>query len=130
MVVRALLVLLGLSHALTGLWMLAAPAHWFASIPGVTQTGPFNMHFVLDVGMAFLASGAFLILAARRTPNAPLWAIAGATWPALHALIHIDGWAMHGIPADPRAAFAEIVGVVGLAILGVALAYLRRKGEG
>lgn len=129
MVVRAALVLLGLFHVLTGLWMLAAPANWFVSIPGVTATGPFNMHFVLDVGMAFVASGTFLILGARKTPEAPILAIAGATWPALHALIHIEGWAMHGISTDPRAAMSEVVGVVGLALLGVALAILRRRGE-
>jgi hypothetical protein len=129
MIVRAALFVLGLFHLANGVWMLAAPSHWFLAIPGVTMTGPFNPHFVLDVGMAFVASGAFLMLGARRAWDAPVWAMAGATWPALHALIHIDGWAMHGIPRDPRVATSEVVGVVGLAFLGVALALLRRKGE-
>jgi hypothetical protein len=129
MIVRALLLLLGLLHIANGLHMLVAPADWYASIPGVTATGPFNAHFVLDIGMAFVASGAGLMAGARRNANAAILALAGATWPALHALIHIDGWLMHGFPADARIALSEVVGVVGLAVLGVALAWLRMRGE-
>jgi hypothetical protein len=127
MIVRALLVLLGLLHVANGLFMLIAPGRWYASVPGVTMTGPFNPHFILDIGMAFVASGAGLILGARR--NGAMLAVAGATWPALHALIHINGWVLHGIPADPQIATSEAVGVVGLAALGVLLAWLRLRGE-
>jgi hypothetical protein len=79
--------------------------------------------------MAFVASGAGLILGARRNANAAIFACAGATWPALHALIHIDGWLMHGFPADTRIAVSEVVGVVGLSALGVVLAWFRLRGE-
>lgn len=127
MIVRALLLLVGLLHMANGLYMLIAPADWYASVPGVTMTGPFNPHFVLDIGMAFVASGAGLMLGAR--PKAAMLAVAGAAWPALHALIHIDGWVMHGLPADSRIAASEAVGVVGLGALGVVLAWLRLRGE-
>jgi hypothetical protein len=130
MIVRALLLLLGLLHIANGLFMLIAPADWYMSVPGVTATGPFNPHFILDIGMAFVASGAGLLLGARRNAHAAILACAGATWPALHALIHIDGWLMHGFPADPQIAVSDVVGVVGLAVLGVALAWLRLRGEG
>lgn len=129
MIVRALLVLLGVIHIVNGLFMLIAPAEWYASVPGVTATGPFNPHFILDIGMAFVASGAGLILGARRNANAAILACAGSTWPALHALVHIDGWMMHGFPADTRIAMSEAIGVVGLALLGVVLAWLRLRGE-
>ena len=129
MIVRILLLLLGIFHIANGLHMLIAPAEWYASIPGVTATGPFNPHFILDIGMAYVASGAGLMLGARRGANAAMLACAGATWPALHALIHIDGWLMHGFPADARIATSEAIGVVGLSALGVVLAWLRLRGE-
>jgi len=129
MIVRILLLLLGILHIVNSLFMLIAPAEWYASVPGVTATGPFNAHFILDIGMAFVASGAGLLLGARRNANAAIFACAGATWPALHALIHIDGWLMHGFSGDTRIAMSEAVGVVGLALLGVVLAWLRVKGE-
>ena len=129
MIVRALLLLLGVIHIVNGLFMLTAPAEWYATVPGVTASGPFNPHFILDIGMAFVASGAGLMLGARRGASAAILACAGATWPALHALIHIDGWLMHGFPADARIATSEVVGVVGLSALGVVLAWLRLRGE-
>lgn len=125
MIVRVLLVVLGLFHIANGLFMLAAPSDWYAAVPGVTLTGPFNAHFILDIGMAFIASGAGLILGARA--GSALLACAGAAWPALHALIHVHGWIMHGIA--PGTELSEIVGVAGLAALGVVLAWLRLKGE-
>jgi|GEM_PF-264849 len=129
MIVRMLLLLLGIFHIVNGLFMLIAPAEWYATVPGVTLTGPFNPHFILDIGMAFVASGAGLILGARRSASASIFAVAGATWPALHALIHIDGWLMHGFPADTQIALSEAIGVVGLALLGAVLAWMRMKEE-
>jgi hypothetical protein len=128
MILRVLLVVLGLLHIANGLHMLISPAGWYATIPGVTMTGPFNAHFILDIGMAYVASGAGLVLGARNSPNAAMLAVAGATWPALHALIHIDGWLMHGFPADTKVAVSEAVGVVGLGALGVVFAWLRLRG--
>src|SRR5579871_1365158 len=72
MIVRILLLLLGISHIVNGLFMLIAPAEWYASVPGVTATGPFNPHFILDIGMAFVASGAGLMLGARRGASAAI----------------------------------------------------------
>ena len=40
-----------------GLSMLLFPETWFNTIPGVTATGPFNAHFVRDVGAAYLVCG-------------------------------------------------------------------------
>lgn len=127
MVVRILLAVLGLFHIANGLFMLGAPAQWYAAVPGVTMTGPFNPHFVLDIGMAFLASGAGLVLGARKGRDAAVLACAGATWPALHALIHVQGWAMHGMAAGTQA--SEILGVGAVSVLGPVLAWLRLRGE-
>ena len=127
--VRLLLVVLGLFHIANGALMLLAPGLWYTMVPGVIDTGPLNQHFVYDIGMAFVASGAMLVLGARAGRSAAMLACAGATWPALHALIHIDGWFTMGFPLDVQVAFSDVVTVVGLSALGVALAWLRMTGE-
>jgi hypothetical protein len=93
------------------------------------MTGPFNAHFVRDIGFAFLASGAGLMLGARKGRDAAVLAIAGAVWPALHGLFHVYGWIAEGFPAEPDVAAAEVFGVVLAGALGVVLAWLRMNGE-
>jgi hypothetical protein len=129
MIARTLLLLLGAVHLANGAAMLIAPMSWYETVPGVTGTGPFNHHFILDVGMAFIASGSLLALGARAGVSAPAFAIAGASWPILHALIHIAGWFTSGFPSEPRNIFSDAVGVVALAVLGGVLAWFRMKGE-
>ena len=127
MAVRVLLLVLGFFHIANGVYMLAAPAAWYAAVPGVTLTGPFNQHFILDIGMAFVASGFGLAWGMRAGRSAAVIACAGAVWPALHALIHVETWLMHGIA--PGTMVSELVGVAGFALLGVVLAWLRMRGE-
>jgi hypothetical protein len=33
--------------------MLFAGPFWYASVPGASETGPYNPHFVQDIGAAF-----------------------------------------------------------------------------
>ncbi len=41
-----------------GLWMLVAPEPWCSELPAaVPDTGPFNPHFVRDVGVSFAVLG-------------------------------------------------------------------------
>jgi hypothetical protein len=129
MTVRVLLLLVGVLHLANGATMLVAPMSWYAAVPGVVGTGPFNHHFILDVGMAFIASGGLLTLGARANSSAASFAIAGASWPILHALIHVTGWLTSGFPSAPPAIFSEVVGVAALAVLGGVLAWFRTKGE-
>jgi hypothetical protein len=68
--------------------MLAAPAAWYMAVPGVAETGPFNPHFVRDIGAAYLAAGAPL-LGLAIYPAARAAAQAGAAFLTLHALVHI-----------------------------------------
>ncbi|HEX4860717.1 MAG TPA: hypothetical protein VFV07_05735 [Rhizomicrobium sp.] len=129
MIVRILLLLLGLLHIVNGAFMLVAPGVWYVMVPGVVMTGAFNAHFIYDIGMAFIASGAMLAMGARSSRDAAVYACAGATWPVLHALIHVKGWMSNGFPTESNIAMSEIVGVVLIALLGAALAWLRIRGE-
>lgn len=85
---RVLAVVLGIGLALNGLLMLAAPAPWYAAVPGVMQTGPFNPHFVRDIGAAYLVAGAALAWFAANPQKQPA-AQAAAAFLTLHALVHL-----------------------------------------
>jgi hypothetical protein len=72
------------------LWMLGGPMHWYNELPAaVPDTGPFNSHFVRDIGCAFLAVGVALGWAAF----APRWRPALVPIAALflggHGLVHV-----------------------------------------
>lgn len=79
---------LGIGLVLNGIMMLAVPDAWCAAVPGVTQTGRFNPHFVRDIGAAYLVAGASLTWFAAR-PQARPAAQAGAAFLAVHGLIHL-----------------------------------------
>jgi len=112
---RWILALLGLVHIANGLTMLLAPTAWYGLVPGVTETGPFNQHFIVDIGLAFLASGVGLAMALRDGRTAATLAFAGSVWPALHALFHITGWLTGHLPHTPQVWLSEAMGVVAVA---------------
>jgi len=130
MIMRLTLVLMGLFHLVNGIVMLVAPDQWYAMVPGAMQSGPMNHHFIADIGTAFLASGAGMMMNWRRGTVAAAFALAGATWPAMHALIHLWEWIANGIPADPRRIASDAIGVMLVSFLGFALAYVRARKDG
>ncbi len=78
--------LIGLANAL---WMLIGPMHWYTDLPAaVPDTGPFNPHFVRDIGCAFLATSLALIWAAWSPRyRLPLIGVT-ALFLAAHAILH------------------------------------------
>jgi hypothetical protein len=79
---------LGIGLAANGLVMLGLPADWYATVPGVIGVGPFNAHFIRDIGVAYLVSGATLVWFAVNPVARPA-AQAGAAFLVLHALVHV-----------------------------------------
>jgi uncharacterized protein YjeT (DUF2065 family) len=79
---------LGILCAANGVFMLLAPAPWYAITRGVTATGPFNQHFVRDIGAAYLVAGGGLVWFATDA-RARAVALASAAFLALHALVHL-----------------------------------------
>jgi uncharacterized protein YjeT (DUF2065 family) len=80
--------IVGLGLIANGLTMLGVPDAWYGLVPGVPQTGPFNPHFVRDIGAAYLVAGATLVWFAIDGAARPA-ALAGAAFLAIHALIHL-----------------------------------------
>ncbi len=80
---------LGVGTLANAVWMLAGPMHWYTGLPAaVPDTGPFNPHFVRDIGCAFLTVSVALLWAAfSRGVREPLVAIA-ALFLVAHGLLH------------------------------------------
>jgi hypothetical protein len=97
---RVLAAVLGATGALNGAFMLIDGARWYDTVPGLAHTGPFNPHFVADIGAAYLVAGAALILRAWRPRYWPA-AVAGAAFMAAHALIHVADLTLQR-SGDPR----------------------------
>ncbi|HEY1720051.1 MAG TPA: hypothetical protein VGG27_02315 [Magnetospirillaceae bacterium] len=101
--------ILGIGLSINALAMLGWPEPWYGVIPGVSDTGPFNPHFVRDIGCAYLTAGVGMIGFAidRRFRDLALGAVA---FLVLHALVHLwDGLAgrepMHNLLADLPSVF-------------------------
>jgi uncharacterized protein YjeT (DUF2065 family) len=71
-----------------GIVMLIAPKAWYETVPGVTQTGFFNQHFVRDIGMIQMFLGlAFLFGLVAPGRRVDFW-MAATIWLCGHALFH------------------------------------------
>jgi len=117
---RALLErVLGLLLAGNGAFMLVLPESWYGLVPGVAETGPFNPHFVRDVGAAYLVAGASLLWFCwdRRARSA---ALAGAAFLGLHALIHLWDAAARRESLDQLLMDLPTVMLPGLLVLAIA----------
>src|SRR4029077_18525409 len=89
----------GIFFGANALWMLAAPLHWYAIIPGVTDTGPAHAHLIRDVGCAFLVPALALLWFVVNPKRAWPAVLAGAAFLLFHSLIHVwDTMAGRGIP--------------------------------
>lgn len=124
-----ILLVLGAGMIANALWMLAGPMHWYAELPAaVPDTGPFNPHFVRDIGCAFLTTGVALIWAARvRRFRLPLAAIA-MVFLSAHALLHIYDTLVGNLPSQHW--WLDFGGVYLPAIvLGIVIARMPRTAE-
>ena len=84
---RAGVALLGAGLAVNGVIMMLAAEPWYEVV--AKGTGPFNAHFVRDIGAAYLASGIAIVWGMwSRAHRGPLAAIAGV-FLGLHALTHL-----------------------------------------
>ncbi len=105
-----------------GLFMLIAPLAWYEMVPGVTDTGFFNQHFIRDIGMIqmFLgvAFGLGLFVPERRVG---LWA-AATSWLCAHALFHF--WEVAVGICSPAVIPRDFPAVTLPALLGLALTLL------
>lgn len=119
--------ILGLLLTANGVWMTVYPAAWYARVPGVTDTGPYNSHFVIDIGFLYGTLGiAFILGAFWRRGRAGLWLLSAA-WLTCHALFHL----VHAIPDSDTMQLLtrDFIGVTLPALLGVLLVAVALKEQ-
>lgn len=124
-----LFAILGVGMLANAVWMLIAPMHWYHELPAaVPDTGPFNPHFVRDIGCAFLTIGLALIGAARSVRMRLPLAGTAAVFLAAHALLHIYDTAVGNMSSDHW--YLDFAGVyLPAVVLVVAVAKLPRPKE-
>lgn len=108
--------------AANGVYMFVDPPGWYATVPGVPDSGPLNLHFVRDIGIAYFTAGAGLA-----------WSALGAGWRAsalaatfigLHSLLHV-GETIAGHHHD--VILNELAGVHLPAVLAVVVSVFQRR---
>jgi hypothetical protein len=124
---RYLAGLTGLALGANGLVMLFASLAWYDAVPGVTSTGPFNPHFVKDIGAIYVTCALALFWFAWRPRQGWPALAAAATWLTLHAAIHVYDATCGATPlADVQ---RDFVGVYLLAAIPLLLAIFRKPKE-
>lgn len=115
---------LALALAGNALAMLFASLAWYGAVPGVPATGPFNPHFVKDIGAAYLVAALGLAWFAWRPAEGWPALAAGAAFLTFHAAIHVYDAACG---SSPLADFQrDFVGVYLFAAIPLLLALTRR----
>jgi hypothetical protein len=102
--------ILGLLLGANALWMLAIPLHWYANIPGVTETGPANVHLIRDVGCAFLVAALALLWFVVAPRHAWPAVLSGGAFLVLHASVHV--WDTMAGREHPHRLLAEIPTII------------------
>lgn len=112
----------GLLSLATGVWMLAAPSHWYEVFPGaVPDFGSLNTHFVRDMGGWYIAGGILLLFALtnpRRFGGVALVVVTVAS--GSHAATHVADIVSGRVGADHWIIDAPLV-FAPVVILGVLL---------
>lgn len=75
---------------INGIEMFFFPSAWFFKlVPGVPETGPYNMHLVMDSGTFFLAVGIGLVAAALNPRRNAIAVVVAAVAGVMHSALHI-----------------------------------------
>ncbi len=121
---RYLAGLMAAAFAGNGLAMLFASLAWYDTVPGVPTSGPFNPHFVKDIGAIYVTCALGLgWFAWRPAQGWPAMAMAAA-WLTLHAAVHVYDATCGASPlADLQ---RDFVGVYLFAAIPLALTLLRK----
>lgn len=122
---KTLAIVLGLMMLANGVVMLESPPWWYSAVPGVVQTGPFNQHFIRDIGFIYgMVGGGFIVGALRSNLRLSAWG--GATlFLSLHACFHF--WEVAVGICAPSALGRDFPGVTMPALIGIVLTLWARK---
>jgi len=104
-----------------GIEMFFFPSAWFFKlVPGVPETGPYNMHLVMDGGTFFLAVGVGLVFAAMNPRRNAIAVVVAAVAGVMHSALHIYSHAAGLLSTEHL--LTEVLGIYIPAILLIAIA--------
>ncbi len=109
-------------YLLTGLYVAVLPHDFYLNAPGAQGTGPYNMHFIRDVGFAFITSSVAIGygIYAKEKPVM----VFGSLWLLIHGLFHLILWVAHGMQLDRAAMIdAVLVSIPAIAVFVLCLRY-------
>jgi hypothetical protein len=82
-----------------GVWMLLLPHSWYTEFPAdIPHTGPFNSHFVRDLGVAFIVVGLAFGWSALHLERSRPVHVALTIFLVGHASIHVADITMGHLP--------------------------------
>ena len=116
---------LGFIAGVNGTLMITAPETWYWLVPGVPDRGPFNQHFIRDIGIIYLLSGAAYIYGALHASSRVLLWVVPTAWFVAHGIFHI--WEVLVGICGPASLLEDFGGVYLTAMIGVLLIFLERR---
>jgi len=102
-------------------WMLAAPRHWYETIPGAADFGPYNEHFVRDIGCIYLTTALALTWALVSIRHRFVLLAVVTVFHVAHAMLHVFDTAGGHVSADHWWLDLPTIYLPALALLAVTL---------
>lgn len=125
--VTAVALVLGLAMLANGVFMVIAPESWYWMVPGVPDRGPFNQHFVRDIGFIYVLMGAaFVYGSIYARHRVQLWLMPTA-WLVCHAIFHV--WEVVVGICGPESLVEDFGGVTLPALLALGLVYVSYRAR-
>jgi hypothetical protein len=125
---KGIYLVFSLLNLFNGAWMLLFPQSWYKDLPAdVPHTGPFNAHFVRDLGVAFLVAGVAFAWSARNIDRSYPVHIGLTIFFTGHALIHLGDILTGHLPTTHWLIDIPGVFLPALLMIVLALPVVRRR---
>jgi len=119
----------GLCGAL-GAWMITSPLSWYTEFPGgIPHTGPFNSHFIRDLGVGYSVAALGFGWCARHLDRCYPAHIGLTAFFTGHALIHLADLAAGHLPDVHWLVDTPLVFIPALLLIIFALPSVRQRLE-
>ncbi|MGH9880637.1 MAG: hypothetical protein ACRD6N_04310 [Pyrinomonadaceae bacterium] len=131
MILKVFYLLSSILTLVSGLWMLFFPLSWYTDFPAaISYTGPFNSHFVRDLGVTYIVVALAFGWCSLRLGRARPVHLGLTIFFTGHALIHIVDIATGRLPLSHWLVDAPLVFLPAVIMIVLAVPAIRtRLGE-
>ena len=125
---KAFYALSGVFTLINALWMLAAPFSWYTNFPAaIPHTGPFNGHFVRDIGVAYSCAALGFGWCAVNPRSSYAVHLGLTVFFTGHALIHLYEILSGKLPASHWLTDTPMVFLPAIVLIILALPVVRER---